>query len=297
MIKLSNNHLFFISQSMCVILLLCAILLNIPWYLKFYIFPIASLSFMFYLATLRINETRNTILDQYYSLIENHADDKAWLNKELYELSKKSKYIVFNKIHKAKYEILRTYLETHPATEREIHSPVPNTPSPSFMEQPKPQVSLKDHVNQYNKELYNKVWQFLDGYITTTLTPFYTENDINTIKHSTFEFFINDRRSIPVTSRVAIPEYLSMQDIAHFFHNLSELMSYYKKLKQIDYFKYITCFMDLKDYDSQSLYGNSTRTSSSSIIPLYRISENNNPISDFVKKIKEEMPHNQRIIS
>jgi hypothetical protein len=221
----------------------------------------------------------------------------TWLNNELYELSKKYNSTIFNKIHKAKYEILRTYLETHPATEREIPSPVPSTPYPSFMEQPKPQVSLKDHVNQYNKELYNKVWQFLDGYITATLTPFYTENDINTIKHSTFEFFINDRRSIPVTSRVTIPEYLSMQDIAHFFHNLSELMSYYKKLKQIDYFKYITCFMDLKDYDSQSLYGNSTRTSSSSIIPLYRISENNNPISDFVKKIKEEMPHNQRIIS
>lgn len=77
MIKLSDNRLFIISQSMCVTLLLCAILLDIPWYLKFYIFPIASLCFMFYLATLRINETRNTILDQYYSLIENHADDKA----------------------------------------------------------------------------------------------------------------------------------------------------------------------------------------------------------------------------
>lgn len=284
-------------QLLCIIWLSCAILPGIPWYLKFYIIPPVSIIFLIFLAVLKINEKRSNIINEYCLLIENHVNDMTWLNNELYELSKKCNSTIFNKTHKARIEILRTYLETHPATEREIPSSVPSTPSPSFMEQPKPQVSLKDHVNQYNKELYNKVWQFLDEYITTTLTPFYTENDINTIKQSTFEFFINDRRSIPVTSRVTIPEYLSMQDIAHFCHNLSELMSYYKKLKQIDYFKYITCFMDLKDYDSQSLYGNSTRTSSSSIIPLYRISENSNPISDFVKKTKEEMPHNQRIIS
>ena len=187
--------------------------------------------------------------------------------------------------------------QTGEEVEKVISPPTQNISSLHRIEQAKSKVALKDHINQYNKELYNKVWLFLDGYITSTLTPFYTENDINIIKHSTFEFFINDQRSISLTNRVAIPEYLSMQDIAHFFHNLSELMSYYKKLKQIDYFKYITYFMNLKDYDSQSLYGNSTRISGSSIIPLYRIADSNNPISEFVKKIKKEMPHNQRIIS
>lgn len=292
--KPSNTN-FIILQSISVILLLCAILLNVPWYLKYYIFPIASLSFMFFLTVLKINEVRENAIDQYNNLVESHANDKAWLNKELYELSKKRSYIIFNKIHKVKYEILKACLEKQLS---ETDMPIPNQTNTNNLQQVNQSIaSLKNHVNQYNKELYDKVWQFLDGYITTTLTPFYTESDINIIKHCTFEFFINDRRSIPVTNRVTIPEYLSMQDIAHFFHNLSELMSYYKKLKQIDYFKYITCFMDLKDYDSQSLYGNSTRTSGSSIIPLHRITDNNNPISDFVKKTKEEMPHNQRIIS
>lgn len=285
-------------QLLCVIWLACTILPDIPWYLKLCIIPPVSISFIAFLVALRINDTRREIIDEYCLLIEDHANDATWLNNELYELSKKYNSTMFNKIHKAKYEILKTYLETHqPASEKETPSPIPNISSLPHTKQPQPEASLKDHVNQYNKELYDKVWQFLNEYITTTLTPFYMESDINIIKHSTFEFFINDRRSIPAINRVTIPEYLSMQDIAHFFHNLSELMSYYKKLKQIDYFKYITCFMDLKDYDSQSLYGNSTRTSGSSIIPLHRITDSNNPVSDFVKKTKKEMPHNQRIIS
>lgn len=284
-------------QLHCVIWLACAILPDIPWYLKFYIIPLVSISFIIFLTILRVNEARKKIIDEYCLLIENHTNDMTWLYNELYELSKKHNSTVFNKVHKAKSEILKTYLETHQAVEKVISPPTQNISSLHRIEQAKSKVALKDHINQYNKELYNKVWLFLDGYITSTLTPFYTENDINIIKHSTFEFFINDQRSISLTNRVAIPEYLSMQDIAHFFHNLSELMSYYKKLKQIDYFKYITYFMNLKDYDSQSLYGNSTRISGSSIIPLYRIADSNNPISEFVKKIKKEMPHNQRIIS
>lgn len=296
---IKSPHSFSIMpQLLCVIWLACTILPGIPWYLKFYIIPPISISFMISIAALKINDTRRNIINEYCLLIEHHANDATWLYNELYELSKKYNSTMFNKTHKAKYEILKTYLETHQLESgKENHSSIPNIPYHRRTEQPLQKVSIKNHVNQYNKELYDKVWQFLDGYITTTLTPFYTESDINIIKHCTFEFFINDRRSIPVTNRVTIPEYLSMQDIAHFFHNLSELMSYYKKLKQIDYFKYITCFMDLKDYDSQSLYGNSTRTSGSSIIPLHRITDNNNPISDFVKKTKEEMPHNQRIIS
>lgn len=288
-----------IPQLLCIIWLACAILPGIPWYLQFYIIPPVSISFIIFLTILRINEARKNIIDEFCLLIENHTNDITWLNNELYELSKKYNSTVFCKIHKAKYEILKTYLKTHQVTKKETSSPAQSEPGLPRMEQPmqKASVSLKDHVNLYNKELYDKVWQFLDGYITTTLTPFYTENDIDTIKHSTFEFFINDRRSIPVINCVKIPEYLSMQDIAHFFHNLSELMSYYKKIKQIDYFKYLTCFMDLKNYDSQSLYGNSTRTSGSSIILLHRIADSNNPISDFVKQIKKEMPYNQRIIS
>lgn len=74
---------------MCVTLLLCAILLDIPWYLKYYIFPITSLIFMFFLAILRINEIRESIIDRYRKLIECNANNETWLNNELYELSKK----------------------------------------------------------------------------------------------------------------------------------------------------------------------------------------------------------------
>lgn len=290
-----SNYTHIIAQIFCAALLLCAILLNIPWYLKLYIFPITSIGLMIILAILKINETHEKAIDQYRHFIANHSNDEAWLTEELYDLTKKRHHIAFNKIHQAKYEVLNMVVQSHISkptiTSTSIVTPV------SHPQEISPTPSLKSSVNQYNKELYDKVWAFFNEYITETLTPFFTENDIATIKHGIFEFFINDRRSIEIENKVIIPTYLSMQDIAHFFHNISELMSYYKKIKQVDFFKYIPCFIILGDYDPQSLYRNSTRTSGSSHIPLYRISDDNNIISNFVKKIKEEMPHNQRIIS
>lgn len=289
------NYTYIITQIFCAILLFCAIFLNIPWYLKLYIFPITSIGFMIILAILRINEIHEKTIDQYRHLIVSHANDEAWLTEELYDLTKKRNHIAFNKIHKAKYEVLNMVVQNHISK--------PNTTSTNIVtpvvhpQKISPTASLKDSVNQYNKELYDKVWAFFDEYIEATLTPFFTEDDITTVKHSIFEFFINDRRSIITENKVIIPAYLSMQDIAHFFHNISELMSYYKKIKQVDFFKYIPYFIVLGDYDPQSLYRNSTRTSGSSHIPLYRISDDNNIISNFVKKTKEEMPNNQRIIS
>lgn len=282
-------------QSLCAILLICAILLDIPWYLKYYIFPIVSLSFIFFLVTLRINETREKILDQYNQLLEKHIDDNEWLNKELYELTKKRNYIVFNNIHKAKYEILKIFLEKDSSDASITH--LSHTTSQPQQQSTVSNTSLKKSLDQYNEELYNKVWTLLDEYITKTLTPLFTKDDISLIKFGVFEFFINDKRKLDTENKVIIPTCLSMQDIAHFLHNISELMSYYKKIRQVDFFKYIPYFMALGDNDPQSLYRNSTRASGSSLIPLCRISEDNNIISDFVKKIKGEMPNNQRIIS
>lgn len=292
MIKASkyNSH---ILQILCSIWLLCTILLDIPAYLKFYIFPITSLSFMFYLAILRINKIHEKAVDQYNLLITNHANNEAWLNEELYQLTKKRNYIAFNKIHRTKYDILRAFLDNRSS----IVNVPPSVQTNTQPQETTPPVSLKESVDHYNEELYNRVWSFLDDYITQTLTPFFTKEDINIIKHCTYEFFINDRRTICTEHKVIIPTYLSMQDIAHFFHNISELMSYYKKLKQVDFFKYIPGFMVLGDYDPQSLYRNSTRISGSSLIQLCRISDQNNVISNFVKQIKEELPYNQRIIS
>lgn len=297
MIKLTNN-LFIILQSMCVTLLLCAILLDIPWYLKYYIFPITSLIFMFFLAILRINEMRESIIERYSKLIENNANNAIWLNNELHEVSKKRSYIAFNKIHKVKYEILTSFLSKQ-ATGTVLSSSFSDAPILQQANQKEDSLStsIKNDVEQYNKALYDKVWQFIEEYITVTLTPFFTHESINIIKDSTYEFFINDKRKLKVNDKVAIPSYLSMQDIAHFFHNISELMSYYKKMKLIDYFNFIPEFVDFADYDPQSLYRNSTRTSSSSNIPLYKISDDNNMISDFVKKVRKELPNNQRIIS
>lgn len=290
-----SNYTYSASQISCAILLLCTMLLNIPWYLKFCIFPITSIGFMIILAILRINEIRENTIDQYRIYVENHSNNEAWFTEELYELTKKQNYIVFNKMYKAKLEVLVAIMKNHITIASD--NSVNTVKSESHLQEQSSTASLKESVFQYNKELYDRVWLFFNEYITETLTPFFTKNDIDIIKDCVYEFFINDKRKIDIEKKVKIPTYLSMQDIAHFFHNLSELMSYYKKIKQVDFFKYIPYFIILGDYDPQSLYRNSTRTSGSSHIPLYRISDDNNIISNFVKKTKEELPNNQRIIS
>lgn len=293
--KQLSNYTNLAPQISCAILLLCTMLLNIPWYLKFYIFPITSIGFMIILAILRINEIRENTIDQYRIYVENHSNDEAWFTEELYELTKKQNYIVFNKMYKAKLEVLVAIMKNHITIASD--NSVNTVKSESHLQEQSSTASLKESVFQYNKELYDRVWLFFNEYITETLTPFFTKNDIDIIKDCVYEFFINDKRKIDIEKKVKIPTYLSMQDIAHFFHNLSELMSYYKKIKQVDFFKYIPYFIILGDYDPQSLYRNSTRSSGSSHIPLYRISDDNNIISNFVKKTKEELPNNQRIIS
>lgn len=193
---------------------------------------------MFFLAILRINEIREKTIDQYSHMLEKHANDVIWLNKELYELNKKRNYAVFNKIYKAKYEILKTFLENRTVKSDIISST--QTASQSQMQEATSRVSLKESVDHYNKELYYNVWSFLDEYITKTLTPLFVKEDIAVIKQGVFEFFINDRRTIDTDHKVIIPTCLSMQDIAHFLHNISELISYYKKIKQVDFFKYLS---------------------------------------------------------
>lgn len=300
MMNLSNKS-FIIAQSLCVALIACSMLLDIPWYLKYYIFPIVPLGFMILLAIQKVNETCEQKIDAYIDTLQIHRNDKEWLDKELLEVSKKCNYVAFNRIHKGKYEVLKTYLKNLSQPENRSSDSMTseniNTQLSLYPGDATPVSPQKVTVDDYNSELYNKTWQFLDCYIATTLSAFFSVDDITTIKQSVFEFFINDRRKIEVANKVVIPQYLSMQDVAHFFHNISELMSYYKKLKQADFFKYLSCFIDLKDYDPQSLYRNSTRTSTTSSIPLCRISEEGNIISDFVKEMRTTMPYNQRIIS
>ena len=259
-------------------------LLNLPWYLKFYIFPVVSLVFMLFLAIQKMNETNDQILDDYIKKVEEHKNDGCWLEKESFAISKKKSNVLFNRIHKSKYEILKSHMNN--TFEKEGGWPTNSKTKTKTMT-----------IEDYNDKVYNKVWGFLDHYIVTVLSPLLPSDDIATIKQSIFEFFINDRRKIEVSNKVVIPHYLSMQDVGHFFHNISELMSYYKKLKQSDFFKYLPDFINLNNYDPQSLYKNSTRTSNSPIIPLHRITETNNIISDFVGSMKKEMPYNQRIIS
>jgi hypothetical protein len=276
-------------------------LLSLPWYLKYYIFPIVALLFMLFLAIQKNNQTNDWILNNYLKKVQEYKNDESWMEKELFETSKKKNHILFNRIHKSKYDILKMYMDNTPEKEKENDQST-NSKSklntrlstyPNKLGQESPTMT----IGNYNDKLYNRVWEFLDHYIVAILSPLFPSDDIVTIKQSVFEFFINDRRKIEVSNLVSIPHYLSMQDIGHFFHNLSELMSYYKKLRQSDFFKYLPYFIDLSNYDPQSLYRNSTRTSSSSIIPLHRITENNNMISEFVDRMKKEMPYNQRIIS
>lgn len=300
MTNLSNKS-FFIAQSLCIVLIGCSMLLDIPWYLRYYIFPIVPIGFMFLLAVQKINETNEKKLDAYAKLVQSYKNDKEWLEKEFLFISQKSSHILFNKIHKSKLEILKTYIEhlsrVAPQESLQMDSSNINTTLSKFTENNNNASSHRPTIKGYNKELYDRIWVFMDNYITTALTSFFSENEITTIKQSIFEYFINERRKIEVTQKVIIPEYLSMQDMAHFFHNISELMSYYKKLKQSDFFRFLPYFIEMGDYDPQSLYRNSTRSSSTSMIQLCRISKKGNAISDFVDKLKKEMPYNQRIIS
>lgn len=296
-----SNKSFFIAQSLCIVLIGCSMLLDIPWYLRYYIFPIVPVGFMFLLAVQKINETNEKKLDAYAKLVQSYKNDKEWLEKEFLFISQKSSHILFNKIHKSKLEILKTYIEhlsrVAPQESLQMDASNINTTLSKFTENNNNASSHRPTIKGYNKELYDRIWVFMDNYITTALTSFFSENEITTIKQSIFEYFINERRKIEVTQKVIIPEYLSMQDMAHFFHNISELMSYYKKLKQSDFFRFLPYFIEMGDYDPQSLYRNSTRSSSTSMIQLCRISKKDNAISDFVDKLKKEMPYNQRIIS
>lgn len=298
MVNISNKS-FFIAQLLCTILIGCSMLLDIPWYLRYYIFPIVPIVFMLFLAIQKINETNDKKLDTYINLVQSHKNDKEWLEKEFLLISQKSNHILFNKIYKSKLNILRTYQESLSTTNPQVSNMTSTNIDTALAKYigNNTTSSKTTTIEEYNKELYNKVWMFLDSYITTTLSAFFSENEIATVKQSIFEYFINERRKIEVMNKVNIPQYLSMQDMAHFFHNISELMSYYKKLKQSDFFKYLPCFIEMGDYDPQSLYRNSTRTSNTSMIQLYRISEKDNVISDFVERLKKEMPYNQRIIS
>jgi len=250
---------------------------------------------MLFLTIQKINEANDRILNDYIKEVQTHKDDMAWLEKESFEISKKKNHILFNQIHKSKYEVLKRHMdstENNPPINSINKINTKLSAYPNKIEQE----TLIMTIDDYNNKIYNKVWEFLDHYITTTLSPLLSPDDIATIKQCIFEFFINDRRKIEVSSKVVIPYYLSMQDMGHFFHNLSELMSYYKKLKQSDFFKYLPYFIDLNSNDLQSLYRNSTRMSSSPIIPLHRIVEKNNMISEFVESMKKEMPYNQKII-
>ncbi len=298
MLNISNKS-FFITQFLCIILIVFSMLLDIPWYLKYYIFPTVPVLFMLFLAIQKINETNDKNLHKYTDLVHSHRDNKEWLEKEYLLMSQKSCHILFNKIYKSKLNILIKYREALPTVNMRAHDIVSTNIESTLNECITPNIdpSRNTAIENYNKELYNKIWLFLESYITTTLSVYFSENDIATIKQSVFEYFINERRKIEVTNKVNIPQYLSMQDIAHFFHNISELMSYYKKLKQSDFFKYLPYFIEMGDYDPQSLYRNSTRTSNTARIQLYRISAKNNIISDFVESLKKELPYNQRIIS
>lgn len=134
---------------------------------------------------------------------------------------------------------------------------------------------------------HGKVKQFISEYTTTTLEPFFTEEQIRYIARHLTRYYDNENCHVELRTRIPYPADLPLQDFSHFAHNLAELIGHFKKYKQINLFKFLLRLVDVKVGNIHAMYRNSTRTTSNTRIPLYRLDGGKNVFSDFVSSIHE----------
>lgn len=259
---------FTVMEVICCLPLLTAIFIELPLPLQI-LLPFVSFVSLIGLARLHIAEIRSWKLKIFLEDLESCINDSQDLRKFIL-IAHKDYQRNPSRFNQDKLMLVRSFLTTHHLSENDI-------------------LTTDETVSREIRRLFmahGKVKQFISEYTTTTLEPFFTEEQIHTIALYLTRYYDNENCQVELQSKIPYPSELPLQDFSHFAHNLAELIGHFKKYRQINLFKFLLKLIDLKVRNIHAMYRNSTRITSNTRIPLYRIEGEKNIFSDFVASIQ-----------